>query len=647
MHNRTILQGLNEAQLEAVLHGEGPALVAAGPGSGKTRCITHRLLYLILEHQIPPQEILVITFTKEAAKTMQERFQCEYHGLKVNCKLNCKLNSQGFVSFGTFHSFFYQIIRSIQKYSEYQLITQQEKLKIAKEVLQKNDSEEVTETDIHSFLSCVSYFKNTGALLRYSSNITSQNENEQKLQFHEKFTSYEAMKQHYKRMDFDDMLYLCRKEFQQSEELLKYWQNRFTYILVDEAQDMNPVQYELLKMLTKSPCNLFLVGDDDQAIYGFRGSKTDIFQEFIKDYPNAIQICLSKNYRCAEDIVQASKRLIEGNQHRVEKKLVSAKENAFKGQIKAYSSVNTIESYKKVIEGLKNRQEEELDGRAVLFRTNFAMQAFATQLAVQNIHFVLREKIGSIYEHFVIKDILDYFRAASGERDRSLFIRIFQKLSVPLGREALRTGQVDLKNVKKVYSSGFYENRHAYDVIEILERNLNHLSKMRPALGIKYILHAMEYQKFLLHKCGRRTELLEEWQQLIDWLTEDAKEYADFKGWERHMQNYAKELEKQLKHTRQEKKGIHLLTLHASKGLEFKKVYIMNLNEGNIPQLRRGETITQERLEEERRLFYVGMTRAEEELELHYITGTKENPKIKSRFLEELKLARDNIFEEK
>lgn len=643
MHNSTILQGLNDAQLEAVLHGEGPALVAAGPGSGKTRCITHRLLYLILEREIPPQEILVITFTKEAAKTMQERFQSEFARLKNIYKLN----SQGFVSFGTFHSFFYQIIRSIQKYSEYQLITQQEKNKIAKEVLQKNDPEEVTEADIHHFLSCVSYFKNTGDMLRSSSAVTTQTEKEQQFHFRQNFTSYEALKQRYKRMDFDDMLYLCRKELQQSGELLRYWQNRFSYILVDEAQDINPVQYELLKLLAKSPCNLFLVGDDDQAIYGFRGSKTNIFQEFIIDYPNAIQICLNKNYRCSEYIVEVSKRLIEGNKHRVAKELVSAKENASKGQIEAYGSVNTIESYKKVIERLKNLQEEKLDTRAVLFRTNFAMQTFATQLSVWNIPFVLREKIGSIYEHFVIKDILDYFRAASGERDRSLFLRIFQKLSIPLGREALRTEQIKLEDVKAVYKSGFYENRQANNVIEILERNLKHLSKMRPALGIKYILHAMEYHKYLLHKCGRKTELLEEWQQLIDWLTEDAKEYVDFKTWEMHMQAYAKELEKQPKHVKQEKKGIHLLTLHASKGLEFKKVYIMNLNEGNIPQLRRGEPITQERLEEERRLFYVGMTRAEEELELHYVIGTKENPKIKSRFLDELKLTTDEIFEEK
>lgn len=643
MPKNTFLQNLNDAQLEAVLHGEGPALVAAGPGSGKTTVITHRLLYLILERQIPPQKILVITFTKEAAKTMQERFQSCFRRL-IDIY---KINSQGFVSFGTFHSFFYQILRSIQKYSEFQLITQQEKIKIAQSVLMKDNTDEVTDADVHQFLSCISFYKNTGQLKEdfsasYKSSLKDQTEH---FMYH--FDMYELMKKKYRRLDFDDMLFLCKKELEESNELLTYWQKRFSYILVDEAQDINLVQYELLKLLGKPPHNLFLVGDDDQAIYGFRGSKSDIFQEYVKDYPDAVQICLDKNYRSAECIVKASKRLIEGNKKRVVKELVSAKKDGLEGKIQVYGSVNTVESYKKVIEDLKNTKEEELDNYAALFRTNFAMQTFATQLAVHNIPFVIREKIGSIYEHFVIKDILDYFRAASGERDRSLFLRIFLKLSVPLGREALRTEQVCLEDIKKVYKSGFYENRKAYNAIEILERNLFHLSKMRPTLGIKYILYAMEYQKYLLHKCGRKKELLEEWQQLIDWLMDDAEEYADFKSWESHMQAYTYEIEKQPNHVLQDKKGIHLLTLHASKGLEFKKVYIMNLNEGNIPQLRRGEAITQNRLEEERRLFYVGMTRAEEELEFHYITGNKENPKLKSRFLEELQLTDDFMFKEK
>lgn len=621
-----ILQGLNDTQRTAVLHGEGPALVAAGPGSGKTRCITSRLLYLIFEKNIPPQEILVLTFTKEAAKTMQKRFEQEYHRLKDTYNIHL----QGFASFGTFHSFFYQILRSISKYSEYQLITHQEKHKIVKEILKGNSSEEVTETEIQHFLMCVSFYKNTGQVKLTSSQAVGTKVQEKTQRFLKQFDAYESEKRSYKRLDFDDMLYLCREELEQSKDLLEYWQKRYSYILVDEAQDMNAMQYNLLKLLTIAPYNLFMVGDDDQTIYSFRGSDTKIFPKFMKDYPQCARICLNQNYRCCEAVVKASNRLIERNKHRVTKELVVGTQNALKGKISTFGCMSTKESYNKVIDTLKTYSEEEQSKQAILFRTNFAMQTFAVKLITNNMPYVLRENGKSLYEHFIVKDILDYFQAAAGNRQRALFLSIFQKLSIPLGREALRSEGVNLAEVKQVYETGFYENKRAYEAVEALERHLNRLGKMRPALGIKYILHALEYEKYLLRKCEHTKEIPQEWQQMIEWLTEDAEDFIDYKSWREHIEKCFKEWKVC------EKKGVHLLTMHAAKGLEFKKVYIMNLNEGMIPQLRRGETLTQERLEEERRLFYVGMTRAKEELELHYVTGTKENPRIRSRFLEEL-----------
>ena len=635
MHKDAILQGLNEKQHEAVLHGEGPALVAAGPGSGKTRCVTRRLLYLTQERGIPPQNILVITFTREAAQTMQNRFLQELRYFRDK-----NINQNGFVSFGTFHSFFYQIIRSIPKYAEFQLITQQEKLKIAKEVLAKPSSEEVKEVDLQRFLAAVSFYKNTGEVKTGDAQV--KEDSRQREEFMNLLEMYESKKALYKRLDFDDMLYLCKKELEADRALLYFWQKRFTHILVDEFQDINFMQYEVLKLLCMTPYNLFVVGDDDQAIYGFRGSKAGIFENFRKDFPGVKEFCLSENYRCGESIVKTSKRLIEHNQHRVAKPLTFAKTNTLKGEIRAYASVNTRESYEKVANKLSGEAAGELSRQAVLFRTNHSMQAFAIRLSTHNIPFIMREKLTCIYEHFLVRDILDYFQIASGSKERSLFIRLFQRLRIPLGREALRTEQVDLRQVKEVYASGFYENRQAYEALEALERHLKQLAGMRPALGIKYILHAMEYEKYLLRKCGSTTNILPEWQQILDWLLEDAGEYVDFKSWDMHIQAYKKELEQARENIaapfgKQEKNGIHLLTLHAAKGLEFQKVYIMNLNDGEIPQLRRGEQITEERMEEERRLFYVGMTRAAEELELHYVTGTKENPKYRSRFLEEIK----------
>ena len=635
MLNSKILHGLNEPQRQAVLHGEGPALVAAGPGSGKTFTITRRLLYLIQERKIPPKEILVITFTKEAARTMQERFLTEHQQLNF-----IQNNSDGFVSFGTFHSFFYQIIKQISKYKEYQLITPAEKNKIAKSVLLQACNAEITDADVQRLLSDISYFKNTGECNNNFLLASQEEATDQKEKFQLYFDRYEFLKNKYKRIDYDDMLFLCKKELEKDKNLLTHWQNRFSYILVDEAQDMNAIQYGVLKLLSISPYNLFIVGDDDQAIYGFRGSKAGIFHEFLNDYPSTQQINLVENYRCAENIVKSSKNLIEKNKCRVGKELISAIKDSAKGKVEVIGSITAKISIDTIIEKLQNLESHQLHEHAVLFRTNFAMQTFAMRLAAHNIPFTMREKIANLYEHFIVKDVLDYFYAASGEKDRSLYLRLFQKLPIPLGREALNEEKVDLEKVKEVYAHGFYENTRVYEEIIVLERNLNRLKNMRPALGIKYIMHAMEYQKFLLRKVSNN-ELPQELQQVLDWLMEDAENYTGFDEWNIHMEECKKRLEKDMSLNLSEimlhnPKGIHLLTLHASKGLEFQKVFIVGLNEGNIPQLRRGEPVTQERIEEERRLFYVGITRAKEELELHYVTGTKERPKVMSRFIKDL-----------
>lgn len=608
-----------------MLHGEGPAIVAAGPGSGKTLCITRRLLYLILECNIPPQEILVITFTKEAAKTMQERFYNELQSLTEGYK-----NYGGYINFGTFHSFFYQIIKNIKKYSEYQLITQQEKVRIVREILKDETTKEVSQNSIKEFLSQVSLYKNTG---KFASKYY---ETEEHLRLLENMTQYERKKHTYKRLDFDDMLFICYKELSGDRELLTYWQKRFSYILVDEFQDINLLQYKLLCLLCIPPYNLFVVGDDDQAIYGFRGSTTGIFQLFQKDFPDTKLICLVQNYRCKERIVKASKRLIEQNKKRVGKELVSAVNNGSKGQIRVYKGGQSKACYENIICKLQKYNAEQLNEAAVLFRTNASLQKFAVCLAMQGIPFVIREKITSVYEHFVVKDILDYFYAAGGNCERRLYFRIFIRLGIGISRETLRCETVNIKKLKEIYRQGFYKNPRTVSELETLEKKLKQLSGMRPALGIKFILHAMDYKKYLLQKSQNSRELLEEWNHIIEWLTEDACQFRTFSEWLNHQDYYAKELAKQYSLLSKEKKGIHLLTLHASKGLEFQRVYIMNVNEGILPQYSKGELLSEERLEEERRLFYVGMTRAKEELELYYVTGSKEHPKFKSRFLEEL-----------
>jgi len=615
MPDSLILQGLNEAQREAVMHGEGPAMVVAGPGSGKTLTIIRRILFLIYERNVPADKILVITYTKEAALSMQQKFYEQREDLFKQHTI------QGYVSFGTFHSFFYQIIKNIKKYSEYQLITPHEKIKLARNIL-KEIQEEVTDFEIKGFLEQVSFFKNTGKAKGEEDINNSINK-------------YMKAMHNYKRMDFDDMLYLCKQEFEAEKKLLQAWSERYEYILVDEYQDINPIQYDLMHLITKNNSNLFVVGDDDQAIYGFRGSDVECFQKFYQDYRNVKTIHLDINYRCTPQITDASQKVISHNKQRLDKKIISGVENA-KGDIKITGNETAHEMYHTIIEKLKKKSLEELNQCAILFRTNATLQSFANQLAGCQIPFVVREKIQSLYEHFIVCDILDIFEASNGCRDRAVFLRICERLRLPFGRALFLEEKVNPELLKeRLLNSLYYENKEV-EQIDIFLRHLQRVSEMRPALAINYILHAMNYQNYLYSKTGNHTALPEEWQEVLNWLKEDAQGYEDYKSWKIHIQCSKAEMDEQITKKKADKTGVHLMTMHAAKGLEYEEVFILPLNDGNIPKIKRGEKVTDEHIEEERRLFYVALTRAKTSIELHYISGTKENPRLKSRFLENM-----------
>lgn len=618
-----LLEGLNEAQCEAVQHGEGPAMVVAGPGSGKTLTIIRRLLYLIYEKHVPADKILVITYTKEAALSMQHKFYEQKNQLVFR-----QNDNQGYVSFGTFHSYFYQIIKNIKKYSEYQLINPQEKIKLANKIL-KEELEEISDFEIRSFLEQVSFYKNTGRLKSAENDIIS------------KIQKYLKFLQEYKRMDFDDMLYLCREELKLNSNLLAKCKERYEYILIDEYQDINPIQYELIQMITGDKQNVFVVGDDDQAIYGFRGSDGKCFHKFLNDYKNPRIVQLNVNYRCTDSIVRLSQKLISKNKKRLEKKIISGVSEKISSDVHLIGSVNLQEMYNHLIGELIDRDKEDLCEEAVLFRTNASLQSFANVLASKQIPFVLREKIQSYYEHFIVCDILDFFNASLGCKDRSLYIRIFNKLRVPIGRTMLSEEQIDFAILKRNISDSIYDKTYIIEQIDKLERQLQWLTKLRPKLGITYILHAMGYEKYLIMKSGNHAIISDEWKEVLEWLQEEADGYIDFRSWKQHLECGQDTMGKHIKQMNKNTKGIHLMTMHAAKGLEFNKVYILNLNDGVIPKIKKGEMVTEELIEEERRLFYVAITRAKKQIELHYVKGTKENSRLSSRFLEEIGLIRD------
>jgi len=670
-HNPEIYRQLSEEQRRAVTHGEGPMLVTAGPGSGKTHVLTSRILYLIQERLIPPGQILVITFTREAARSMQSRYLEMAERFRISADITADARS-GQVSFGTFHSFFFQILRSSERYTHYRVIGEPDRQKILFPLLKEIKSrrgelspyyDPVGQEELGRVLSAISFGKNTGEWLKAKERL----QEPWRECYEDILHGYEAQKQQRRQLDLDDLLTLTARELGRDTGLLQYWRSRYTHVLVDEFQDCNQVQYEIMKRLYTVRGNIFAVGDDDQAIYGFRGADPGIMQRFRKEYGGAIygapcretgpggpaHVVLGRNYRCAPEIVDASAKVISHNRQRVPKQLLSGREIGGSVLLKGFPGGREERRY--VLSQCQGKTPRELDRFAVLFRTNSLMGVFGAQLIQAGIPFVTREKLGSIYEHFVARDVLDYFRAAYGCRERRLFLRIWNRPRLRVGRESLDSPVVDFGRIRRFYSEAPYENPDAVRDVEQFERKLEQLGRFSLELGVTFIRRGFGYEDYLRRRAGGNRELLESWLEVLDWLEEDCRGHETFEKWEKSQEQAAARLAregngrgarsgkdaqgrgKSAQNDRADsEKGIHLLTIHAAKGLEYDRVFLMDVNEGNIPKLKRGQAVTEALLEEERRLFYVGMTRARDSLELLYQTGTKERPKLPSGFLKPL-----------
>ena len=509
----------------------------------------------------------------------------------------------------------------------------------------KGISREEIEDCLEQYISGISYYKNTLDMEKASHMAKLEQE-----QLYNIINAYDHEKNRRKVLDFDDMLYLCLKLLQENEPILKLWQERVSYYLIDEFQDCNPVQYKILRMLAGNESmkasskpkilseiiggNIFAVGDDDQAIYGFRGADSMILQRFLADYPYAKRVTLGINYRCSHQIVKASSEIIMENKLRMEKQLQSANIFTEDGRvtIRRWPSKSHMLQY--MMATLSALSKEALREHAVLFRTNQEAQMFASEMAKYHISFQLKGQTQSIYEHFVVKDMMAYLEAAWGNRERKLFLRILNKPRTNIGREALEEERVDFQKLKAFYENPYMKNPQAFRDVECLEQRLNQLRKLPLSLGIRYVRKAMNYEKYLTKRADGNEALLTSWFELLDWLQEDAAAYKTPEEWKHYQEEYEQIYRNKEKESKNQ--GVRIMTMHGSKGLEFEHCYILNVNEGTIPKYQKGEKLLPEQIEEERRIFYVAMTRAKKNLELHCLTGTRERPKLPSRFIEKL-----------
>ena len=385
-------------QLRAINHKKGPMLVLAGAGSGKTTIIVHRIKNLIQNRKVRPENILVLTFTKTAAIEMEDRFY--------------KLTGQEGVKFGTFHSVFLEILVEHTRYTYRSIISFVTQRKVIESAaIQLNDhlgdDDKAMDESIQNILSGIQYLKSGGndQILDYQ-NIPMDLLKE----YYEIYQQYLISKN---LLDFNDMLFLTADLFKKNQQLLRYYHEKYQYILVDEFQDTSPIQENLLALLARPRNNIFVVGDDDQSIYAFRGAKPAVMIDFTKKFRNCSIVQLPYNYRCTNQIVMAANRLISYNQSRFSKSVYGIRTGE---DVHIHSFENLPKEYDFVVEQIKkyHKQGDRYEDHACLFRTRKEIDQYAVYLSSKDIPFYTTESIRNIFDHFIAIDFITYLECADG-----------------------------------------------------------------------------------------------------------------------------------------------------------------------------------------------------------------------------------------
>ncbi|MBR5420688.1 MAG: ATP-dependent helicase [Lachnospiraceae bacterium] len=602
---------LNPAQEKAIRHGKGPMMVLAGPGSGKTFVITRRLLHMTGDLAIPAEHILVITFTKAAAEEMRRR----YTGLSGGGPCD--------IRFGTFHSVFFEIVKEALHYRASDILTDAQRKHYAKEVLSEFPELKDDEAGIEDLLSLISRFKNDGRSpesYKAESGLLSRED------FIRLYRSYHELLDEEHKLDFDDMVLKCHRLFIKEPLLLSRWQDRFRYILIDEFQDINPMQYAVVKLLAEPRRNLFIVGDDDQSIYGFRSADPGIMLGFPKDYPELEQVSLSVNYRSCPPIVEASQRLVSHNTERYKKKLKA--ERSGDAAVHIQSCADRSSEALAICTLLKEaRRYMGWRDMALLFRTHAGASFYSQALSKAAIPFYLRDKIVSVYRTPIGMDMLAIMAYAHGEQSRKNLLRFINKPSRSIRRGWLDQESMPLSDL--LSRPGLPPDTAS--AIRRLKEQLDYLGSLPVFAALMYIRKSMGYERWLKEDTERSGRDMQDALDTLAAVCEAAREYEDHEDWLASVAAYEKKMSESKGAENED--AVQLLTMHASKGLEYRLVILPDVNEGNIPRARsKGPA----ELAEERRLFYVAMTRAKDRL---FIFCRKKNPKERtqpSRFIKEL-----------
>lgn len=604
---------LNPSQVQAVVHKDGPCMVLAGPGSGKTLTITKRIEYLIGKHHVSPKEILVITFTKAASVEMKERF-VRLCGQKA-----------GPVTFGTFHGIYYGILKWAYRMNASNILSEEQKYQLLKQVIGRMEIDIDDEKDfLQGIAGEIGNIKNNQILLAEYESLNCSEE-----VFREIFEQYEKERKRLKKIDFDDMLVLVYELFKKRPDILSMWQRKFRYILIDEFQDINQVQYDVIRMLAAPENNLFIVGDDDQSIYRFRGARPDIMLGFKKDYPDTKEILLDVNYRSTKAIVNGAARVIRHNVNRYPKQIITTNEQGETVHIQEVR--HPIEESKYVVSQIQEAKKRGIPSSeiAVLFRTNVEARALAETFMEYNMPFRMKERMPNLYEHFIAQDLITYLKMALGDRSRKSFLAIMNRPNRYIGRDSVEGTTISFESLRKFYC----DKDWMLDRIDQLEVDFRILKNMAPYGAIQYIRKHIGYDEFLKEYAAFRKINMEDLKEVLREIEERAKAFRTIEEWFTHIEEYSEELKRQSQQKETDPEAITFMTMHGSKGLEFDLVFIIGANETITPYKKAD---TKEEVEEERRMFYVAMTRARKKLIISYTKERNGKSMAQSRFVGEL-----------
>lgn len=623
---------LNKNQAQAVAHIDGPCMVLAGPGSGKTRVISQRIVSMVLDHAIPPTRILAISFTKASSVEMKKR--------TLGYGQDKRLKK---VSFGTFHSSFFRILRRYAGVGLDDLLVDIDRFKLVKSILKYLKVTNYNDDDVADLLNEISLVKNELLDYRDYESLSFDQETFQKA-----YRIYEDEKKKYGKIDFDDMLIRAYDLLRAEPAILNIVRQVFRYILIDEFQDINKVQFELIRLVAGQEQNVFVVGDEDQSIYGFRGARPDFMLEFDEYFPGAKHIYLDINYRSCENIVDLSASLIKKNKLRHDK------------MIRAFSKASARISYiyprdtddearlvaGQIFDRIGSQKEASYGDFAVIYRTNRQARAFVDAFMNKRIPFILKDAPKTVYDHWVSLDLIAYLRIAMDIGSSGDWVRVINKPFRYISKKSLAKAERSVDFFDALLNDEDIKDFQKKNLEDLYE-DLNYVRGLSPQYGISYIRTTLDYDRYILEYCHERKIRAQQIVEILDELESAASNYKTILDFFKHIDQVREEVKKSSDKTTgsslatRADEGVVLTTMHSSKGLEFESVYIVGVNEGVIPYQVADEARID--IEEERRLFYVAITRSKKELVISSPLkrfGKKVGP---SMFLKDLQENRRNL----